>query len=163
MNRAPARQGGLIVTLTFVVALLLSMLPGPEWAERFRPDWVALVLIYWSVATPGLVGVGIGWLVGLVLDLLHGSVLGQHALALAVVAYIAHRLHLQVRMFPRWQQAATVLVLLLINQLLILWIKGVLGQAPTLWPNLTSSIVGMAIWPLVFIILRDVRRRAHLS
>jgi rod shape-determining protein MreD len=163
MNRTGSTHGGLIVATTFVVALLLSMLPGPEWAERFRPDWVALVLIYWCMATPGRVGVGIGWLVGLVLDVLYGSVLGQHALAMAVVAYVAHRLHLQMRMFPRWQQAATVLILLMINQILVLWIKGVLGEAPTLWPSLTSSMVGMVIWPLVFIILRDVRRRVQLS
>ncbi|MFQ5936963.1 MAG: rod shape-determining protein MreD, partial [Acidiferrobacterales bacterium] len=154
MNRGGSTQGMLIIATTFVVALLLSMLPGPEWAERFRPNWVALVLIYWCVATPALVGVGVGWIVGLVLDLLFGSVLGQHALALAIIAYIAHRLHLQIRMFPRWQQAATVLILLTINQILVLWIKGVLGQAPTLLPNVTSSIVGMVIWPLIFIILR---------
>lgn len=163
MNRGSSTQGMLIIAATFVVALLLSMLPGPEWAERFRPNWVALVLIYWCVATPALVGVGVGWVVGLVLDLLFGSMLGQHALALAIIAYIAHRLHLQIRMFPRWQQAATVLILLTINQILVLWIKGVLGQAPTLWPNATSSIVGMVIWPLIFIILRDVRRRGHLT
>ncbi len=162
--KANARaHGAWTIASTFLVALFLSLLPGPDWAERFRPDWVALVLIYWCMATPNRVGVSIGWLAGLLLDLLYGSVLGQHALALTVIAYIAHRLHLQIRVYPLWQQAATVLVLLLINQMLVLWIKGVLGQAPTLWPSLTSSIVGMVIWPLLFIILRDVRRRAQLT
>lgn len=156
-------RGGLVIAITFVVAFLLSMLPGPEWAEQFRPNWAGLVLIYWCIATPTRVGVGVGWLVGLILDLLFGSLLGQHALAMAVIAYIAHRLHLQLRMFPPWQQAVTVLILLVINQLLVLWVKGVLGQASTLWPIWTSSIVGMVIWPLVFIILRDVRRRVQLS
>lgn len=156
-------RGTAAIASTFVAAFLLSLLPGPDWAERFRPDWVALVLIYWCIATPGRVGVGVGWLAGLMLDVLYGSVFGQHALALAFLAYLAHRLHLQIRVFPLWQQAVTVLVMLLINQMLVLWIKGVLGQAPTLWPGLTSSIVGMVIWPLLFIILRDVRRRADLS
>lgn len=163
MRTSTPTRGGLVIAATFLVAFLLSMLPGPEWAEQFRPNWAGLVLIYWCMATPTRVGVGVGWLVGLMLDLLFGSLLGQHALAMAVIAYIAHRLHLQLRMFPLWQQAVAVLILLVINQLLVLWVKGVIGQASTLWPYWTSSIVGMVIWPLVFIILRDVRRRAYLS
>ncbi len=161
-NEAPSR-GSWTVAVSFLAAFLLSMLPGPEWAERFRPDWVGLVLIYWCIATPGRAGVAIGWLIGLIQDLLYGSLLGQHALAMAIIAYIAYRLHLQIRMFPPWQQAVTVLILLVINQLLVLWVKGVIGQAPTLWPNWTAGIVGMVIWPLVFVILRDARRRAHIS
>ncbi|MFQ5994618.1 MAG: rod shape-determining protein MreD [Acidiferrobacterales bacterium] len=163
MKQRRSLSGGIAITITFVVAFLLSLLPGPEWAERFRPDWVGLVLIYWCVATPQRVGIGIGWLAGLSLDLLYGSLLGQHALTLALIAYIAHRLHPQIRMFPPWQQAVTVLVLLLLNQVLVLWVNGIIGQASTLWPNWTASIVGMVIWPLVFVILRDVQRRAQLD
>ncbi len=163
MRASTPTHGGLLIGSTFLVALLLSMLPGPEWAQQFRPNWVGLVLIYWCIATPTRVGITVGWLAGLVQDLLFGSLLGQHALAMTVIAYIAHRFHLQLRVFPPWQQAVTVLVLLVINQLLVLWVKGVIGEASTLWPYWTSSIVGMVIWPLVFVILRDVRRRAHLS
>ncbi|GMQ89743.1 MAG: rod shape-determining protein MreD [Gammaproteobacteria bacterium] len=163
MRVGTAPRGGLIIALTFVVGFLLSMLPGPEWAERFRPDWVGLVLIYWCIAAPNRVGVVVGWLVGLVLDILYGSLLGQHALAMAIIAFIVHRLHLQIRMFPPWQQAATVLMLLVLNQLLVLWVKGLIGQASTLWPNWTASVVGTVVWPLVFVILRDVRRRAHIN
>lgn len=163
MRVSSAPYGGLIITLTFVVGFLLSMLPGPDWAERFRPDWVGLVLIYWCIAAPNRVGVVSGWVAGLTLDVLYGSLLGQHALAMAIIAYIAHRWHLQIRMFPPWQQAAAVLMLLVLDQLLVLWVKGVIGQASTYWPNWTASIVGMIIWPLVFVILRDVRRRADIN
>lgn len=153
----------LTLLATFAVAFILSILPAPVWAEQFRPDWVGLVLIYWCIAAPNRVGVGVGWSVGLILDVLYGSLLGQHALTKSIIAYIALRLHLQIRMFPAWQQAVTVLLLLIINQILLLWIRGTIGEAPETWKYWTSSIVGMLIWPWLFVIMRDLRRRGNVS
>lgn len=151
------------IAVTFIVALILNVMPGPVWAEQFRPDWVGLILIYWCLATPTRVGVGSGWMVGLALDVLYGSLLGQNALAKALVAYLAVKFHLQLRMFPRWQQAVSVLILLAINQLVVVWIRGVVGQAPGSFSYWLSSIIGMLIWPWLFVILRDVRRRVHVT
>ncbi len=163
MRASPALRGRLTLIVTFVVALILSVLPMPRWAEQFRPDWVGLALIYWCMATPHRVGVGTGWLLGLVQDVLYGSLLGQHALAKAVVAYVTLRLHLQLRMFPRWQQSVAVLGLLALNQLVVIWIRGSIGQAPQTLTYWTSIIVGMLIWPWLFVILRDVRRRGKVT
>ncbi|GMR03644.1 MAG: rod shape-determining protein MreD [Gammaproteobacteria bacterium] len=151
------------IAVTFIVALILNVIPVPVWAEQFRPDWAALILIYWCLATPTRVGVGSGWMVGLALDVLYGSLLGQNALAKALVAYLAVKFHLQLRMFPRWQQAVSVLILLAINQLVVVWIRGVIGQAPDSFSYWLSSIIGMLIWPWLFVILRDVRRRVHVT
>lgn len=153
----------LTLITSFVMAFILSILPAPVWAEPFRPDWVGLVLIYWCIAAPNRVGVGVGWTVGLILDVLYGSLLGQHALAKTAIAYIALRLHLQIRMFPAWQQAGTVLLLLIINQILLLWVRGTIGEAPTTWKYWISSFIGMLIWPWLFVILRDLRRRGDVS
>ena len=153
----------LIIAITFIAAFILTSLPGPGWAEPFRPDWVALVLIYWCMATPHRVGVGTGWTVGLILDVLYGSLLGQHALAKTVVAFLTLKLHLQVRVFPLWQQALVVLLLLGINQLLVLWIKGITGTTQGGFGYWTPMFIGMLIWPWLFIILRDIRRRAHVT
>lgn len=153
----------LYILTTFIVALILTIVPVPNWAEQFRPDWVALTLIYWCMATPQRVGVGTGWTLGLLLDILYGSLLGSHALAKTLIAYFTVRLHLQLRMFPRWQQAVAVLLLLVVNQILVLWIRGAIGQAPATLSYWTASIVGMAIWPWLFVILRDVRRRGRVA
>ena len=163
MNLSPSMRGRLMLLATFAVVLILMVVPGPPWAEPFRPDWVGLVLIYWCVAVPHRVGVGTGWTLGLVLDVMYGSLLGSHALAKSVIAYIAVRLHLQLRMFPLWQQAVSVLVLLVVNQLLVLWVRGVMGRAPETFVYWTPSIVGMVIWPWLFVILRDVRRRGNVT
>ncbi len=163
MNLDQNNRSRLVIGITFLVALILSILPGPDWAEPFRPDWVGLVLIYWCMATPQRVGVGAGWTVGLILDVLYGSLLGQQALAMTLLAFLTLKLHLQMRMFPRWQQAVTVLVLVAINHLLVLWVRDMVVHAPVQWSYWTSSIVSMLIWPWLFVILRDVRRRARVN
>ncbi len=163
LRLGPAGRSRLALFASFAVAILLSVMPGPGWAEPFRPDWVGLVLIYWCMATPQRVGVGTGWLIGFVQDVLFGSLLGSHAIAKALIAFITLKLHLQLRMFPRWQQAAAVLVLLVLSQLLVLWIRGLAGTAPETFIYWTPSIVGMLVWPWLFVILRDVRRRGNVT
>ncbi len=159
----PNTNARIMIYGSILIAVLLAVMPIPQWAEPFRPDWVGLVLIYWCMATPERVNVGTGWLIGLVLDVLYGSILGLHALAKGLVAFLTVKLHLKLRMFPRWQQSVAVFVLLLINQLLVLWVRGAIGKAPQGISYWTPSIVGMIIWPWLFVILRDVRRRFRVS
>ena len=163
MNLSHNARRRLIIAASFLVALVLSILPWPVWTEQFRPDWVALVLIYWCIALPTRVGVGTGWSVGLMLDVLYGSMLGENALAKSLIAFLAVRFHLQLRMFPRWQQAVVVLLLVIVNNLLVLWIKHLAGQAPSTWSYLTPSIVSMLLWPWLFVILRDIRRHGNVN
>jgi len=154
-----ARSGTRVILVTLVIALLLTILPMPEWAERFRPQWVAMTLIYWALALPTRVGVFWAWGVGLVMDVTSGTVLGQHALSLSVAVYLAVELHARIRVFPLLQQAVSVWVLLLVERLLALWVFGATGQpTPTLWYWM-PTFTGMLLWPWIFILLRDVRRR----
>src|SRR5690606_18207522 len=106
------REARLPVLGCFIAALLLAIVPLPEWAAPYRPDWVLLTLIYWSIASPQRYSVGTAWLLGIVLDIAYGTLLGQHALALAFVIYLTVKFHLQLRVFPLSQMTATVLVLL---------------------------------------------------
>ena len=92
---------------TLIIALLLSILPLPEVIVSFRPDWVAIVLIYWSLFKPGRFGFLTAFWLGLVLDTLYGSLLGQHALALLTVTYVTRHFHLRIRVFPIWQMSIT--------------------------------------------------------
>jgi rod shape-determining protein MreD len=151
-------HGGSVILLTFAVALLLTIMPMPDDVRFLRPDWVGLVLVYWCLALPERVGVISGWLAGLLVDLLTGAVLGQHALALTVVAWLTIRFHQRVRLFPLLQQAITVLVLLVLHQLLALWISRFIGRPPAAWYFWAPSFAGMLLWPIVFSTLRGLRR-----
>jgi len=151
-------HGGGAILFTFIVALLLTIMPLPDWARVLRPDWVGLVLIYWCMALPERVGVGSGWLAGLLVDLLTGTVLGQHALALTVIAFLTIKFHQRVRLFPLLQQAFTVLVLLVLHQLIALWISRFIGRPGVPWHFWVPSLLGMLIWPPVYSLLRGIRQ-----
>ena len=156
------RHGGLVIFMTFCAALMLMILPLPDWARAYRPQWVTLTLIYWTLATPQRVGVGIGFISGILLDVLTGTLLGQHALGLSIVAFIGVEMHQRVRLFPLWQQALIVLILLMIEHLVSLWVMGALRKQP---PGLTYwlvPLIGALLWPWIYIVLRDLRRRFNV-
>lgn len=157
------RAGYIAIGSSFLVALMLTALPMPAWAALWRPAWVALVLIYWCMAAPSHTGVVMAWVLGLLLDVLTGTLLGQHALALAVVAFVAHRFHRQVRVLPIWQQSVSVFGLVFLYQALILWITGIQGLPVIASAYWSAPLVSMLLWPWVFIVLRDLRRRYQVA
>lgn len=157
------RSGGFAILVSFLIGLILIILPLPGWAQDFRPEWVALILLYWSLALPERVGVGVGWLAGLFQDALLGTLLGQHALAFALIAFLALRLHQHLRLVPVWQQAIVVLGLLTVAQLVVFWVNGIIGRPAPDWQAWAAIPVGAAIWPLIFFILRGVRRRFRVQ
>lgn len=151
-------HGGIIIVLSFLAAYLLTMLPLPDWLGAVRPYWVAMVLIYWCMALPHRVSVGMGWIAGLLLDITYNSLLGQHALGLALLAFFTVSLHQQVRIFPLWQQSLTVPVFCLVYAAVVLWIKGITGIAPSLGWYLLPALTTALLWPVVFTLLRYIRR-----
>lgn len=160
---ATDHQGSGVIWVTLVLAMLLALLPMPVSAQDFRPPWLALVLIYWCLALPQRVGIGWAWVCGLLVDVLSGALLGHHALGLSVMAYLVLQLHQRIRIFPFVQQSFSVLVLLLVERLLSLWVLGTTGQpTPGVWYWM-PALVGAALWPWLYIVLRDVRRRFQVT
>lgn len=152
-----------VIPGTLVLALMLTIVPLPAWAMPLRPEWAAIVLIYWVMALPHRVGVGVGWVYGLLLDVLKGALLGQHALGLALVAYLVQHLHQRVRVFPLWQQAISIGLILFPYLLIGLWIRGIIGRPPGTWWYWAPLFTSILVWPLAFVFLRHLRRRARLS
>jgi len=149
------------IILSIVAALMLSIAPMPDWAEAFRPTWVALTLIYWSITLPNKYSVGSAWITGLVLDVAQGTLLGQHALAITLVIYVTVKFHLQLRQFPMLQLTATVFALLALYQFILFWINGVVGvNSPsiTYWGPVVS---GAIIWPVLNLFLGTIRQRVR--
>lgn len=157
------QQGGFTILLTIVVALLLTELPLPAIIAPYQPEWLILVLIYWSMALPQRVGVGIAWITGLLLDVLRDTLLGQYALAFALTIFIVLRLYQRIRNFPIRQQVISIFVLMLIHTSLVVWIKALAGTevhiAMVIIPALTSSL----FWPLIYLVLRNIRRANHIT
>lgn len=151
--------GGWFIVLTLLLGAMLGILQLPTWLEPWRPEWIALVLIYWVIALPHRVGLFSAWLVGFFIDVLEGSLLGLNAIALTLIAYIALSLYQRLRMFTPLQQCTTILMLIGLHQLLIFWVLTATGQnTPSDLMFVVSALSSALVWPVVFVFLRYGRR-----
>lgn len=152
-----------VIVLSFFIAYLLAIVPFPQWAMHYRPEWVPMVLIYWAMALPYRIGIGSAWFVGLLLDILEGSILGVNAISLVVIAYVTLSLHLRMRMFSSLQQSGLVLALVGLNLMLSHWLQIITGQ--TISSNLMflmAALTSAVIWPSLFQLLRQIRRSFYV-
>jgi rod shape-determining protein MreD len=157
----PAQPWFIVVTLLF--ALFANLLPLTGIALALRPDFLALVLLYWCIQEPRFVGVGVAWTVGLMMDVGDGTIFGQHALAYAFLAYAAEYFRRRVLRFPPWQQAAQVAVLLLLCAALVLLIRVVGGAPMPRWTYAVPPLVGALLWPFVSVVLQWPQRPQRSS
>jgi rod shape-determining protein MreD len=155
--------GYIVILLTFLAAAVLSVVPLPPWLQWARPEWITLTLIYWCMALPHRVGIASGLLAGLGLDVLEGAVLGQHALALVVVALLALLLYQRLRVYSLWQQAGVVFILVGIVQLICQWIQKIEGASAVPPLFLLPAISSALLWPVVLLVLRGLRRYFQVS
>lgn len=160
MNRDRASRR-LPVLMSYVFALLLTLMPLPDSIEALRPDWMAMLVIYWAMQLPRTWSVGSAWMVGIVLDVSQGTLLGQHALALCCVAFITVRFHLLMRVFPIPQLTATVFPILAMYQFLLFWINGVAGVGAPAVAYWGPVISGTLLWPVVMVFLSGLRYRTQ--
>jgi len=111
------------IMLTIVMAMCLRIAPWPGFLSGINPDWVLLVLIYWTIAVPERIGIFHAWTVGLLTDVLTGRVFGQYALAYTLIIYFCLVLHKRLRQFPLPQQGLFIFFCLLFSQILLFWLK----------------------------------------
>lgn len=155
----PTRR--LPVVMTLVVGLMLTIMPLGERVEPFRPDWLALLMVFWAMQLPRTWSVGTAWIVGIVLDVAHGTLLGQHALALSVIVFVTVRFHLLMRVFPLSQLTATIFALLALYQFILFWVNGVAGVVAPAIAYWAPVITGTALWPFLYVFLSGIRFRAR--
>ena len=146
------------IALTLALALVGNLLPVSGVALALKPDFVALVLLYWCIQEPRYVGVGIAWTIGLLMDVGDATLFGQHALAYAFLAYAAEYFRRRVLRFPLWQQAAQVAVLLGLCAALVLLVRYVGGAPLPRWTYAVPPLVGALLWPAVTLVMQLAQR-----
>lgn len=151
-------HGGVIV-LTIIFAMLLMILPLPDSLRFFRPEWVLIALIYWAMAVPRLVGVGYAWVVGLLMDVMMGGAMGVLAFSYTLIIYLVLQFHLQLRQYPLWQQALSIMSLILLADILTVLVTPIQVGWHVWSPAVSSTI----LWPVVYSLLRTVRRAFNVS
>jgi rod shape-determining protein MreD len=148
------------IAASLAVALVLQLFELPYALAVLRPLWVPLILIYWAMAIPQPTGLLTAWLVGLLLDVLLGSVLGQHALGLTILVFIVLALRGWLALFPIWQEAALLTALWLLYAFLMFWIDGATGHRADPWLQWMPVLTTGLCWPLVVAVMNSMRRRA---
>lgn len=145
----PVRAATILASLA--AALLLNFLPWNSIA--LAPDFVALVLAFWCVHQPRLVGLGAAWLLGLLTDVGNGVLLGQHALAYCLLAFAAITLSRRILWFALWGQALHVAALLLFAQAVSALVRMAAGADFPGWGIATGPLIGAVLWPVVSVLL----------
>ncbi len=143
-----------IIFISLLIALILTLLPIPNWAIGLRPAWVLMTLIYWAMMMPERVNIGTACVMGILLDVLGDTLLGEHAFALIMVIYLVTRMHSRFRMFPLLQQGLTLFFLVLLYQFILFCIQGSLGALPSSWLYWSCAFTSMLLWPWVCSMLR---------
>ncbi|HKB82232.1 MAG TPA: rod shape-determining protein MreD [Burkholderiales bacterium] len=151
----------LYIAITLFVALMINLLPLTGWVLVLRPDFVALVLLYWGINQPRKIGFLPAWLLGLAMDVADGSLFGQHALAYSVMMFTAIALHRRVSMFDKRHQILHLLPILLIMQLIVLGVRDAAGGQFPGWWYFISSVTGALLWPATDLLLKIPLRQRH--
>ena len=152
----PVKPG--FIAATLVAALLMNLLPWSGYALAIKPDFVALVVLYWCIETPRRVGFLAAWLLGLLMDVADGTLFGQHALAYTILAYAGIVLHRRVRMFAISSQMLHVVTLLLMNDVIVVTIRALAGDEFPGFQYFVGSFVGAALWPIIVALFRLPQR-----
>jgi len=151
------RDGGWVLPASLAVALLLGLLPLPEVVAPLRPYWLALVLAYWVIEAPTRAGLGLAFAVGLAADFAYAGLLGEQALRLVMMTFILQRFRARLRFFPLSQQALAVGALLLNDRIIDAAIHLVLGQPVLPWTYWWAPLLGVLLWPPLFLLLDALR------
>ena len=153
-----SRDSAPLVYVTAGLALMLGVLPLPQWLSVLWPHFLVLVVLYWSTMTPRAGGILVAFLAGICLDVFNGSQLGQHALALSFLAYLAIRLHLLTRAKPIFEQSLFVLLALFVYEGVLWAVDGWSGQRINTWTRWVAVVTSAMCWPLIVGLLGRLHR-----
>ena len=155
------------IFFTIFFAMILEIIPFSEGLPAeigfLRPDLVIMTLVYWTIALPHRAGVILAWVSGIIMDVLVGNFLGQFGCTFVIISYFVLKFYQRLRMFSVWQQAILVGGLVILHQGLSSIFEYIFDVSFWSAWNLLSVLSSALIWPLVFLLLRSLRRSLRLT
>jgi len=147
--------------LSIALAFFIMIIPMSEFLSALRPFLLALVMMFWILETPGKMGLGRAFLIGLLLDIVSFSMLGEHAFRLLLMAGIVHQVRNQFRFYPIWQQSLAILAILYLDQFMLAVIRlfqGLQQQPIEAW---LSPLLAFLIWPWLYMFLDNLHLQSR--
>lgn len=153
----------LLIPLSILGALILDSMPLPAQISTFRPEFTTLIVVYWVMFNPRQVSIGSAWFVGILQDTLNGGWLGLHAFTKSIIAYFVQRLHLQIQIFPAWQQMAMVLLFSYLDHSLASLIYSAFQPSSLHLADLVRPLSTALFWPFIYLGISKLRYWARLA
>lgn len=152
-----------IIYVTILVALVLQIIPMPTEVDAYRPDWLLIILCYWGMALPHRVSVGVAATCGIILDLLFGTSLGVHSIALAIPIFIVNANCQKLRNQSMVQQMIALMLLSVVHHLCIYWVQYWVMSLEFRWSLFWPTLSTIILWPWIFWLLRKLRRQFNVA
>lgn len=157
-------KNALVISLSFVFAFILEVVPMSWLINWMRPEWVLLTLIYWVLVLPDRVGISIAFILGLLMDLVSGALLGEHALAFVAISYMMTYFSQRIRLLSMIQQMIFMFLLLFAYQTFQFWtwkISGIGVGDVTVSKGLywLASVTSVLVWPIIYTFLKYYQNR----
>ena len=145
-----------VLVLGLCLALMMWLVPLRSGLVFWRPPFVLLLVIYWLFRQPQHFDVAFAWLVGLAIDFLFGQILGQHALAMSVAAYLMVSQQHRVHHFKIVHQCMLVAVVVFAYELVLLSVRLLVEDIDVVMPLFYPVLSSALLWPLLFITLQKL-------
>jgi rod shape-determining protein MreD len=152
----------ILILLSYLVALLVAVFPLPQELAVLRPELICLLVLYWVMFAPELVGVTVAFFAGLLQDIVEGTVWGAHAVALALLAYICLASYQRIRNYSEWHQALWIFVFVGTHQVLVNWAQGLAGYQASIAYMLVPTVITALCWPPLVYGMNRLRRYYRL-
>jgi len=138
------------------------VIPLPQGVFFYWPDWIPMIMVFWALTTPDRFGPWVGFVVGILLEVIFVRKFGIEGLALASLIVLVNRSHLQLRVLSVWQQTIVVVLYIAIYKLIAGWLNGLIADF-TITREYWYSLLGdLLIWPFLIILLNEVKAKAKL-
>jgi rod shape-determining protein MreD len=160
-------QGGWLILLTLIAALLLAVVHLPEswpqWLGWLRPAWVLMVLFFWVMELPHRVGLVSAWLIGVLLDVLYADPLGLNGAILASATYLGWRFYERFRMYSIVQQGGIVFALVLMGEIVRLLVQDMIFDRGWSWGALVPALTSFMVWPFLYLLLSRLKFQVRVE
>ncbi|HLB56635.1 MAG TPA: rod shape-determining protein MreD [Coxiellaceae bacterium] len=151
-----------LISLSFLVGFIATIIPLPEWAIWLRPQFIFAILLFWTITSSSQCGIATAFFVGILMDLILGTPIGVHALSFVILIYIALKLHTIIAHFPAIQQAGAIAIFAIMNIFLQSMVLGFAGHSTHVGLSILSAITTAMLWPWLFGLLDRLRPRAMI-
>ncbi|MGQ0586953.1 MAG: rod shape-determining protein MreD [Gammaproteobacteria bacterium] len=155
------RPPRILIAASLVAALVLQLVELPYVLAALRPMLVPLVLVYWVMVVPQPTGLLTAWVVGLLLDVLLGSVLGAHALGLTIMVFVTLQVRGILSLYPIWQEALALVPIWMLYAFIMFWIDGATGHRADPWLQWLPIVTTGLCWPPVFALMNTIASRSQ--